>query len=112
MKKFKQIILSFAIIVCVAFASLVFVGCGKSKNSSMSTKNVYSMGMVSAANYLSSAKSHNTVVSEQTKDTIKEYVQMFEGLLKNGFNPVESVPTEADGAYAKYAKKPFHLARL
>ena len=105
MKKFKQIILSFAIIVCVAFASLVFVGCGKSKNSSMSTKNVYSMGMVSAANYLSSTKSHNTVVSEQTKDTIKEYVQMFEGLLKNGLNPVESVPTEADGAYAKYAKK-------
>lgn len=105
MKKFKQIILSFAIIVCVAFASLVFVGCGKSKNSSMSTKNVYSMGMVSAANYLSSTKSHNTVVSEQTKDTIKEYVQMFEGLLKNGLNPVESVPTEADGAYATYAKK-------
>ncbi len=105
MKKFKQIILSFAIIVCVAFASLVFVGCGKSKNSSMSTKNVYSMGMVSAANYLSSTKSHNTVVSEQTKDTIKEYVQMFEGLLKNGLNPVESVPTEADGAYATYANK-------
>lgn len=105
MKKFKQIILSFAIIVCVAFASLVFVGCGKSKNLSMSTKNVYSMGMVSAANYLSSTKSHNTVVSEQTKDTIKEYVQMFEGLLKNGLNPVESVPTEADGAYATYAKK-------
>lgn len=105
MKKFKQIILSFAIIVCVAFASLVFVGCGKSKNSSMSTKNVYSMGMVSAANYLSSTKSHNTVVSEQTKDTIKEYVQMFEGLLKNGLNPVESVPTEADGDYATYAKK-------
>ena len=105
MKKFKQIILSFAIIVCVAFASLVFVGCGKSKNSSMSTKNVYSMGMVSAANYLSSTKSHNTVVSEQTKDTIKEYVQMFEGLLKNGLNPVESVPTEVDGVYAKYAKK-------
>ena len=63
------------------------------------------MGMVSAANYLSSTKSHNTVVSEQTKDTIKEYVQMFEGLLKNGLNPVESVPTEADGAYATYAKK-------
>lgn len=105
MKKFKQIILSFAIIVCVAFASLVFVGCGKSKNSSMSTKNVYSMGMVSAANYLSSTKSHHSVVSEQTKDTIKEYVQMFEGLLKTGLNPVESVPTEADGAYATYAKK-------
>ena len=30
---------------------------------------------------------------------------MFEGLLKNGLNPVESVPTEADGAYATYAKK-------
>lgn len=105
MKKFKQILLSFAIIVCVAFASLVFVGCGKSKNSSMSTKNVYSMGMVSAANYLSSTKSHNSVVSEQTKNTIKEYVQMFEGLLKNGLNPVESVPTEADGDYVSYAKK-------
>lgn len=105
MKKFKQIILSFAIVVCVAFASLVFVGCGKSKSSSMSTKNIYSMGMVSAANYLSSSKSHNSAVSEQTKDTIKEYVQMFEGLLQNGINPVEGVPTETDGEFSTYAKK-------
>lgn len=105
MKKFKQIILSLAIALCLLCAPLVFVGCGNSKGSKMSTKNVFSMGMVSAANYLASAKNTKSVVSEQTKDTIKEYVQMFEGILQNGLNPVESVPTADDGDFGAYAKK-------
>lgn len=105
MKKFKHIMLGIALVLCLTLSQFLFVGCKDNKTPNMSTKNIFSMGMVSASNYLSSAKDVKSAVSEQTKSTIKEYVEMFEGLLQNGLSPVENTPTDLDGDFKTYAKK-------
>lgn len=105
MKKFKHIMLGIALVLCLTLSQFLFVGCKDNKTPNISAKNIFSMGMVSASNYLSSAKDVKSAVSEQTKSTIKEYVEMFEGLLQNGLSPVESTPTDLDGDFKTYAKK-------
>lgn len=104
MKKIKKIVFSLLLVLCIACCPLVFIACGN-KTAKASLKNVFAMGMVSASNYLAEAKETRSAVSEQTKETIKEYAKMFEGLLQNGISPEESTPTDEDGDFKTYSKK-------
>ena len=104
MKKFKTFIFSALLVLCIAVCPLMFVACGN-KTAKASVKNVLAMGMVSATNYLAEETNVKSAISDQTKETIKQYAKMFEGLLQNGLNPTESAPTEGDGEFATYAKK-------
>ena len=104
MKKFKTFIFSALLVLCIAVCPLMFVACGN-KTAKANVKNVLAMGMVSATNYLAEETNLRSAISDQTKDTIKQYAKMFEGLLQNGLNPIEGVPTEDDGDFATYAKK-------
>lgn len=104
MKKFKTFIFSALLVLCIAVCPLMFVACGN-KTAKANVKNVLAMGMVSATNYLAEETNLRSAISDHTKDTIKQYAKMFEGLLQNGLNPIEGVPTEDDGDFAIYAKK-------
>lgn len=104
MKKFKTFIFSALLVLCIAVCPLMFVACGN-KTAKASVKNVLAMGMVSATNYLAEETNVKSAISDQTKETIKQYAKMFEGLLQTGLNPTEGVPTEGDGEFATYAKK-------
>lgn len=108
MKKIKKLLFTFAMVFCLAGTALSFTACKpKSNESSISTKNVFAMGMVSASNYLSEKHGVQsaTAVSDQTKNTIKQYTKMFEGLLQNGINPSLENTSQEDGENAVFAKK-------
>lgn len=107
MKKIKKLLFSSAIILCLAGSLLTFTACKKTPPAEgIATKNVFAMGMVSASNYFTDNNGAKTAtVSDYTKDTIKQYTKMFEGLLQNGINPTLSDTTSSDGEYATYSKK-------
>lgn len=94
--------------LCMATTGLALGGCGKGKNSpaNMSINDVFAMGMVSASNYLGEARSSGIAlnmsreVSDETKETIKEYTRMFEGLLNDGIHPTKEDNTNTDYLYA------------
>lgn len=105
MKIFKKILFSFALVLTLSLSFITFTGC-KNKKASVNVNNVFAMSMVSASNCLenkTSAKS--ATVSDQTKDTLKQYTEMFEGMLNHGIHPTESNTTEADQEYSTYTKK-------
>lgn len=86
------------------------VGC-KNSSSKIYVKNVYAMGMVSAVNYFESSTKvfsmslDNSIVNESTKNTIKQYTEMFEGLLNSGIHPTESDVSVDDKEYGNFSKK-------
>lgn len=108
MKKIKKIILSFVLCFCLVFSVFTLTAC-KKKNTkqSIATSNIFAMGMVSASNYFeNSYQTKSAVVSDSTKETLKEYTLMFEDLLQNGIHPIEGVPTEEENTkYGTYSKK-------
>jgi len=106
MKILKKILFSLALVLTLSLSVFTFAGC-KNKSASVNVNNVFAMGMVSASNYLenqTNAKSA-TAVSDQTKEILKQYTEMFEGMLNHGIHPTESDTTEADNEYSVYAKK-------
>lgn len=108
MEKFRKIIFSFAIVLCLACSIFTLTACkDKNKAKSISTSNVFAMGMVSASNYLENThKTKTATVPDATKETLKEYTEMFEGMLQNGIHPTEGVPTEDEKTkYGTYSKK-------
>lgn len=108
MKKIKKIIFSFVLCFCFVFSLFTLAACKDKKTKpSVATNNIFTMGMVSASNYLeNNYKTKNAVVPDSTKETLKEYTLMFEELLQNGIHPTEGVPTEEENTkYGTYAKK-------
>ncbi|MGN1223126.1 MAG: hypothetical protein ACI4T1_03245 [Christensenellales bacterium] len=114
MKKFKNVLVSITLICTIIFAGISIAGC--KKNSKIYLNDVYAMGMVSAMSYLEgNSDSLLDLVSlnatslstpdTSTKETLTQYIKMFEGLLNYGAHPTESLVTEADGIYSEYAKK-------
>lgn len=114
MKKFKNVLVSITLICTIIFAGISIAGC--KKNSKIYLNDVYAMGMVSAMSYLEgNSDSLLDLVSlnatslstpdTSTKETLTQYIEMFEGLLNYGVHPTESLVTEADGIYSEYAKK-------
>ena len=71
-------------------------------------KDIYSMGMVTASNYFQQTKAMtlalDNAVSDEVKDTLKEYVGMFDGLLSNKINPKESEIVEGETSFGIYSK--------
>ncbi len=110
MVKTRKLICTIAMALCLVSTLFVFSACGKDDSKvSLETSNVFAMGMVSATNYLeanaTAAKSRATV-SDETKNTIKEYTIMFEGMLQNGIHPTEGAPTDDEVAkFGEYSKK-------
>lgn len=109
MKKLKNLIIGFALVLCFAGSAITLSACKKTnKTASMSVNDIFAMGMVSATNYLSKSSNPGTLSalpSEQNQATIIEYTKMFEGMLSNGLAPTESDTTSTDGEYSVYAKK-------
>ena len=114
MKKFKNVLVSITLICTIIFAGISIAGC--KKNSKIYLNDVYAMGMVSPMSYLEgNSDSLLDLVSlnatslstpdTSTKETLTQYIEMFEGLLNYGVHPTESLVTEADGIYSEYAKK-------
>lgn len=114
MKKFKNVLVSITLICTIIFAGISIAGC--KKNSKIYLNDVYAMGMVSAMSYLEgNSDSLLDLVSlnatslstpdTSTKETLTQYIEMFEGLLNYGVHPTESLVTKADGIYSEYAKK-------
>lgn len=109
MKKFKKVLFTLALTLCILGSALTFKGCKCSdKNESMSIQNVFAMSMVTASNYLEGSATPQTIgaIDTATENTIKEYTRMFEGLLSNTLNPTEETVTESDTEYfGTYHKK-------
>lgn len=107
MKKFKKILLTLALTLCVIGSAFTFKACKCSKDeNSMSIKNVFAMSMVSATNYLEGSVPRSaSEIDTETENTIKEYTNMFEELLSNTLNPTEGSITESDDYYGTFHKK-------
>lgn len=110
MNKFKKILCSFILIFSFMVTGFALLGC-KNSSSKIYIKNVYAMGMVSAVNYfeastkISPMSLGSPTVKESTKNTIKQYTEMFEGLLNSGIHPTESNVSVDDKEFGNYAKK-------
>ncbi len=110
MNKIKKIFCSFILIFSFVVTGFALVGC-KNSSSKIYVKNVYAMGMVSAVNYFESSTKVSTmslddpIVNESTKNTIKQYTEMFEGLLNSGIHPTESDVSVDDKEYGNFSKK-------
>ena len=114
MKKFKKIIISLTVICTIIFAGVSLTGC--KSNSKIYLNDVYAMGMMSAVNFFEANSTSSlklgglnsasaSIPDANTKDTLSNYIQMFEGFLNYGVNPIESVLTAEDEKYSDYAKK-------
>lgn len=114
MKKINKILMGMGMSICLATTGLAMTGCGKNSDKAhMSVNDVFAMGMVSASNYLDNnstgGRSGMTlgakVVAESSKNTIKEYTQMFEGLLNDGIHPTKSANDNLNEDFQMYANK-------
>ncbi len=107
MKKFKKILLTLALTLCVIGSAFTFKACKCSKDkSSISIKNVFAMSMVSATNYLDGTEPRSaSEIDTETQNTIKEYTNMFEELLSTTLNPTEGSVAESDDYYGTFHKK-------
>lgn len=108
MGKIKKLLLTFALTLCILGSAFTFKACKCSDgNNNLSIKNVFAMSMVSASNYLDGITPQTVgVIETDTENTIKEYTQMFEGLLSNSILPTEESVTENDTEYyGTYHKK-------
>ena len=108
MKKINKGLASCAIAGVLALSAFAFVGCGDKSNGKQYVKDIYSMGMVTASNYFQQNKAMtlalDNAVSDEVKDTLKEYVGMFDGLLSNKINPKESEIVEGETSFGIYSK--------
>lgn len=107
MKKFKKILLTFMLTLCVIGSAFTFKACKCSKSDgSISIKNIFAMSMVSATNYLDGSTPRSaSEIDTETENTIKEYTNMFEELLSNTLNPTEGSITESDDYHGTFHKK-------
>lgn len=114
MKKFKKIIISLTVICTIIFAGVSLTGC--KSNSKIYLNDVYAMGMMSAVNFFEANSTSSlklgglnsasaSIPDANTKDTLSNYIQMFEGFFNYGVNPIESALTAEDEKYSDYAKK-------
>lgn len=104
MEKIKKILLTLTLLLFVSVSAFTFNACGCEKEdgpTTMSIKNVFAMSMVTATNYLDASSTPKTIseLDSETEDTIKEYTQMFEGLLSDGIHPTEGKVSDIDGEY-------------
>lgn len=104
MEKIKKILLTLTLLLFVSVSAFTFNACGCEKEdgpATMAIKNVFAMSMVTATNYLDASSTPKTIseLDSETEDTIKEYTQMFEGLLSDGIHPTEGKVSTIDGKY-------------
>lgn len=104
MEKIKKILLTLTLLLFVSVSAFTFNACGCEKEdgpTTMSIKNVFAMSMVTATNYLDASSTPRAIsdIDTETEDTIKEYTQMFEGLLADGIHPTEGKVSTIDGEY-------------
>lgn len=106
----KKTLLSALIAGSVLATALTFTGCGEPNNTTkMSANHIYAMGMVTGVNFLEendlTVNTLSATLTDTTKESLKQYVSMFENILNNGgIHPIIT-DNSMDETYQEYSKK-------
>lgn len=106
MRKFSKI--AFVLVAAFLLPCFMFVGCDKNTDSQMTPNHVYALGMVTGTEFFKgkSTSTLNASLSQNTKENLIKYVNMFENLLTDGgVSPVITSTSDEDGEYKAYSNK-------